>query len=74
MNESGKNSQINTIVVLAGVAAAIMAAGLLGKICCGPDRHPGTQKLRDVKDLIAQCQDTIKEMDRALGHMEPSHS
>lgn len=71
MNCGERNSGLNTVALGAGIVTAVVVAGIVGRLALAA-RHGATDKVRDIKDIIAHCQTTIGELDRALHRFQSS--
>lgn len=71
MNEREQDG-FNSAGLLLGLAVTAAAAGVFGTLLYRWFHQAAASPARDVKEIISQCEATIRQMDQALHRLEPS--
>ena len=71
MNECEQDG-FNTAGLLVGLAVTAAAAGVFGTLLYRWFHQASVSPARDVKEIISQCEATIRQMDQALDKLQPS--
>lgn len=69
MNDSDTDCGLNAIVLVVGAIAALAVAGIIGRAVYSVTHS--ADRIRDVADIISECQGTVAEIDRALRIAQP---